>query len=143
MKKIGIVIAAALFMGCATPSPAEVITGFTVDMGAACWVDDLSTENMALVTLWWSLNKKHADGTLTQEEYDQGSALEMSGKCGLLRGGTPVTVVLSDGTIMLLEFPDGMLAGVTDGAFTETPLTIRTIPVPSPVTGKEFKVDED
>ncbi len=134
-NKIGAAIAAILLMGCATPSGGEVITGFTVNMGQACWVDDLSTESMDLLTLWWSLNKKKDDGTITEEEYNHGFSLEQSGLCGRLVGGIPVTIVLSDGTIYLLQFPDGSLAAVTDGAFTET--------TPPVVDGKEFRIDKD
>ncbi len=134
MSRIVATVAIALLMGCATPTTAGVITGFTVDNGAACDADNLSTESMDLITLWWSLNQKLKAGTLTGEERIQGSILQVT-SCGLLSGGTPVTVVLSDGTIYLLRFPDGMLMAVTDGAFTEEP--------PAPVTGKEFRVDDD
>ncbi len=135
--KIGIVvaIAASLLMGCATPSPADVITGFTVDEGPACGVEDLSTESMDLITLWWSLNEKRKAETLTPEEYGQGAVLFQSGQCGLLRGDVPVTIVLSDGTIYLIQFEDGALLGIPDSSFTET--------APPPVTGKEFRVDQD
>jgi hypothetical protein len=136
-NRIVTVIATIMLMGCATPTDAEVITGFTVHGAPACGVSDLSTESMDLVTLWWSLNKKREDGTITPEEYAQGAELFRSGQCGLLQGGIPVTIVLSDGTIYLLQYRDGDLQGVTDGAFTETP------PELEPVTGKEFKIDED
>lgn len=137
MNRALIAIATVLFLGCTTTpvtSPAEVITGYTVEMGPACVVSDLSTESMDLISLWWSLNKKRADGTITDEEYAQGSVIEQSGKCGLLLGGTPVTIALSDGTIYLLRFPDGVLMGVTSDSFTEK--------APAP-KGKTFKVDED
>jgi hypothetical protein len=133
MNRAIAIIAIALLMGCATPTTAEVITGFTVENGPACGVDNLSTESMDLITLWWTLNQKLLAGTLTEEERVQGSVLEQT-SCGHLRGGTPVTIVLSDGTIYLLRFPDGMLLGTTSDSFTE----VR----PGPM-GKEFKVDRD
>jgi hypothetical protein len=130
------IIATIMLMGCATTTDAEVITGFTVDMAPACEVSDLSTESMDLITLWWDLNRKRIAGTLTDEEMVQGAALEQT-RCGRLRGGTPVTIALSDGTIYLLRMPDGMLLGVVDSGFTET------APDLVPVTGKEFKIDQD
>ena len=78
-NRIVVVIAAALLMGCATPGTAEVITGYTVQEGAACGVEDLSTESMDLITLWWRLNEKRKSETLTPEEYVQGSVLYQSG----------------------------------------------------------------
>ena len=136
-SRIVVVIAAVLLMGCATPGTADVITGYTVLEGAACGVQDLSTESMDLITLWWSLNEKRKTETITPEEYVHGAILYRSGQCGLLQGGISVTIVLSDGTIYLIQFEDGALLGITDSAFTET------APVLAPVTGKEFRVDED
>ena len=133
-KKIGVVIAAILLMGCATPGTADVITGYTVDDAPACEVDNLSTESMDLISLWWLLNKKLADGTITDEEYAQGLEIYGLGQCGLLRGGVPVTIVLLDGTIYLLRFPDGSLRGVVDSGFTETAPRLE---------GKEYRIDEE
>jgi hypothetical protein len=133
-NKIGIAIAAIMLMGCATITDAEVITGFTTDNAPACVFDDLSTENMDLISEWARVNRLQREDALTDEDRAIGQAIHDAGNCGLLRPGTPVTIVLSDGTIYLLRFPDGMLMGVVDSGFTETASAPR---------GKEFKVDDD
>jgi hypothetical protein len=135
-------------MGCATTTDAGVITGFTTDNAPACVVDDLSTENMDLITEWWRVNKLRVEDPegMSDEDKAIGQAIYNEGNCGLLRPGTPVTIVLSDGTIYLLRFPDGALMGVVDSGFSETMPdlgSLRTIAPPAPVTGKEFRVDED
>lgn len=136
-NKIGIIIAAILLTGCATTTDAEVITGFTVNNAPVCVVDDLSTENRDLISEWARVNRLRVANTITDEDYAIGQAIYLSGQCGLLRGGVPVTIVLSDGTIYMLQFPDGALGGVVDSGFTET------APDPDPITGKEFRVDDD
>jgi hypothetical protein len=132
MNRIGVLIATIMLIGCAGTINADVITGYTTDNAPACTVADLSTENMDLITEWWRVNKLRAEDALTDEDFAIGQAIYLTGQCGLLRGGIPATIVLSDGTIYLLELPDGSLAGVVDSGFTET----------APVyEGKEFIVD--
>ncbi len=135
--KIVVAIAAILLMGCATPGTAGVITGYTVNKAPACWVDNLSVESMDLITLWWRLNMKARAGTLTDEEFDIGSELWDSEKCGLMLGGVPVTIALLDGTIYLLRMPDDSLLGTVDSGFTETAPELPRL------EGKEYKIDED
>ena len=114
--------AAALLVLLATPSASTAITGITIDDGLACHVSDLSEESKSLseesrdlIILWWTLNSKKDEGTLTEEEYRLGAALANSRQCGRMHGGVPVTIVQTDGTIYLGEWPDGELFGFTDG----------------------------
>jgi hypothetical protein len=120
MKRISVGIGASFVFACALvlmiPSISiAAMTGVTIDNGPACHVSDLSPESMDLITLWWKLNKARDAGTLTPEEAAQGGMISRSGKCGMMIGGTPVKIVLTDGTMYLGEWPDGTLFGFTDG----------------------------
>jgi hypothetical protein len=118
MNKIAIaIITAVLLIGCVASSGADIspITGITIDNSLACRVSDLSEGSKDRIILWWTLNRKNKDGTLTQEEAALGSMLEMTGQCHRMIGGVPVTLVQTDGTMYLGKWPDGTLFGFTDG----------------------------
>ncbi len=125
MKRIAITVIAAL-MFIAGPAASEPVVGFTVDNGPACAVNDLSTESMALITRWFNLNRKMQEpgpqGSLTDEEFAEGQELVLSGTCGLLKGGIPVHIVLSDGTLNLGKFPNGELMGFPAESFQRIPV---------------------
>jgi hypothetical protein len=118
---LAVLAIAAVLIFLAMPAATEPVRGVTVDNATGCFVSDLSTESMALISRWYTLNQKMNEpgpqGTLTDEEFAEGRAIIANGQCGLLRGGVPVTIVLLDGTIYLAKFPDGALIGITSDGF--------------------------
>lgn len=121
---VGIIATLLMLTGCSSiagPALADIVQGYTIEDGPACFVNDLSPESVALITKWFNLSLKARNdiNSLTPEDIAAGSDLVDSGQCGYLIGDTPVVIVLLDGTISLARFPDGTLMGFADDAFRE------------------------
>jgi len=97
----------------------------------ACFADDLTTETKATLNRWRELNRKRAEGTITEEELAEGSKLavhqhfnpetfemELHGQCGVLPDGVPVTVKLLDGLDYFVQTEDGQTFVVKGDTFT-------------------------
>jgi len=100
--------------------PIKPMTGVVDGDQFACFADDLNAESKATLNRWIELNRKKTAGTITEEELAEGGRLAihqdydvetmqpvLHGLCGMLPGGTPLTVKLLDGLDYFVVAPDG------------------------------------
>jgi len=118
MKNIIAVLLLGLGLVLASPASAD-LTGTTVAGNFACAVPDLSTESKALLNLWITLNQKLQAGTITDEEYDQGAMLSLTGTCGVIAGDLPVRIARIDGVDYLIEVQEGVFLIIKSDGVTE------------------------
>ena len=86
------------------------IEGLTKHQAYACQVTDekLNKADKEQLVRWIYLNRQKNNGVLTYEEDQEGLALFESDKCGELKGGLPILVILQDGYFYLIEFESGL-----------------------------------
>ncbi len=108
MRKLIVLAALSLMVGATAVAQESTVFGVTVHAAPICQADEFNDESKALIDKFWGLEQKRLAGTLTEEEFAEGSALVRSGQCGLVRGGIPVVVQILDGTTYFGKFPDGI-----------------------------------